>query len=710
MSDSPSPEQQLQNILKNISVGGNLTTGDISQILNFVVVQQPNTFIPKSTPYNIPSSNTIKFVGRADALEQLHQALQQNSQVAITAIEGMGGVGKTELATQYSLLHLLLDTYPGGICWLRARDENIGIQILRFVEAKLGIKPPEDWDIRDRVDFCWSRWQEKKEGNVLIVLDDVNDYPKIQSYLPPQLSQFKVLITTRLQLDLPQSFSLDILSEFASLELLRQWIGKEKVNEELAEAEELCLRLGNLPLALNLVGRYVQKRKISLAEMLLRLELEHKGLQHPALDVDKKDCTRTLNNQLGVAAAFELSWEELSEDAQKLGCFLSLFALAPIPWGLVNVTSIDLDEEKLEDAKIQLSDLHLVQNTNPCLLHQLIRDFLQQKLIQLQLEEKKKVFANNIVQYVSDNFLNHDDYSKIKNYSINIPHVEEIAKHMNKYLEDDDLTNCFKIIVKFYFSMGNLDLAESWSKCWLKISQIRFNKNSIVFAECLNNLSLILYTKNKINEAESFCIQALDIRQKLIDIQDEELAEIMNNLALIYHIKKVYTEAENYYKKALEIYISVFNDHHPVVATVQNNLAGLYSSLKKYEQAEYLFLKSLSIRKEYFGEEHSTVAASLKNLGGLYFSQGYLDKAEILYKKSLDIRQKLLGEAHPTVATSLKNLADLYKAQNKYQLAIPLLKKTLKIRQQTLGLKHPLINRLKLELNAMTLSLNSENI
>ena len=37
----------------------------------------------------------------------------------------------------------------------------------------------------------------------------------------------------------------------------------------------------------------------------------------------------------GVAAAFELSWEELTKSAQKLGCLLSLFALAPIPWSLV---------------------------------------------------------------------------------------------------------------------------------------------------------------------------------------------------------------------------------------------------------------------------------------------------------------------------------------------------------------------------------------
>ncbi|MEM9276917.1 MAG: NB-ARC domain-containing protein, partial [Cyanobacteria bacterium P01_F01_bin.143] len=426
MSDAKTSEQQLQSILKNISVGGNLTTGDISQILNlFVIVHQPNSFIPKSTPYNIPSSNTIKFVGRADALEQLHQALQQNSQVAITAIEGMGGVGKTELATQYSLLHLILKTYPGGICWLRARDEDIGIQILHFAEAKLGIKPPEDWELKDKVDFCWSRWREKKEGNVLIVLDDVNDYPKIQSYLPPQLSQFKVLITTRLQLDLPQSFSLDILSESASLELLRQWIGEEKVNQKLVISKELCLLLGYLPLALNLVGRYVQKREISVAEMLVRLERE--GLQHRALDVHGKDHTRTLNIQRGVAAAFELSWEELSREAKVLGCLLSLFALAPIPWSLVENINIHLDKEELEDAKVELNDLNLIQDKSPYILHQLIRDFFRSKIDSYELRKNdfvRQAFVQGITSFISKKKITNNK----KEHTLTlIPHIAESA-------------------------------------------------------------------------------------------------------------------------------------------------------------------------------------------------------------------------------------------------------------------------------------------
>ncbi|MBD3559483.1 hypothetical protein H6S82_11505, partial [Planktothrix sp. FACHB-1355] len=175
MSDRPNPEQVLQSLLQNVQVGGNLTTGDISQILNlFISINQPESFNPTGIPQNIPSSGTIRFVGRSEELERLHQMLQQNNRVVIAAIEGMGGVGKTELAIQYALLHLLLLTYPGGICWLQARDEDVGIQIVRFAQAKLGVNPPEGWDLPSQVDFCWSRWHE---GNVLVVLDDVNDYP-----------------------------------------------------------------------------------------------------------------------------------------------------------------------------------------------------------------------------------------------------------------------------------------------------------------------------------------------------------------------------------------------------------------------------------------------------------------------------------------------------------------------------------------------------
>ena len=213
----------------------------------------------------------------------------------------MGGVGKTELAIQYSLLHLQLNTYPGGICWLRSREQDIGLQIVNFARTDLGLQPPEDLELPERVRWCWKRWHE---GNTLIVLDDVTNYSDIKPYLPPQPSQFKVLITTRLKLDLASSLYLEVLSEPDAIELLTQLVGAEKVNQELETAKALCQRLGYLPLALQLVGRYVKKRRISLTEELQRLE--EKRLGHPSMGVSENDPSWTLDIKPGVEAALEM--------------------------------------------------------------------------------------------------------------------------------------------------------------------------------------------------------------------------------------------------------------------------------------------------------------------------------------------------------------------------------------------------------------------
>ncbi|WP_257237148.1 NB-ARC domain-containing protein [Nostoc sp. 'Peltigera malacea cyanobiont' DB3992] len=177
-----------------------------------------------TSPQNLPRSGVKKFVGREQALATLHQQLQQTQRVAITTVTGMGGIGKSELALQYAQHHWQEATYPGGVCWLRVRDEDLGTQIVAFARAKLGLQLPEDEDLATQINYIWRQWQA---GDVLLVFDDVSKYEQVKPYLPPTEPRFKILITTRQQW-LGHSFErlcLEVLEEVAALELLVSLLG-----------------------------------------------------------------------------------------------------------------------------------------------------------------------------------------------------------------------------------------------------------------------------------------------------------------------------------------------------------------------------------------------------------------------------------------------------------------------------------------------------
>ena len=345
--------------------------------------------------------NPENFIGREQELEQIHSRLQQSDPLAVFAITGMGGIGKTELAIQYSRRYE--QYYLGGICWLYARTDNlvetqadIGTQIVLYAVVQLGLSIPDDLELSEKVAFCWRRW---RTGDVLIVLDDVTNYGDIRPYLPPVSQRFKVLITSRLKFDSSvQTLSLGILRPEQSLKLLGLLLEEqERLYEERSIAVSLCNWLGHLPLGLELVGRYLAlETDLSLAEMLFRLQQKaerREALKDRALTRTAEDeATWTITAERGVEAAFELSWEVLDHSTQQLGKLLSLFALAPIEWNLVEQVKQQhcemylengaFDAENLREARRKLLRLHLLQRENhkTYLLHSLIREFFRSKL------------------------------------------------------------------------------------------------------------------------------------------------------------------------------------------------------------------------------------------------------------------------------------------------------------------------------------------
>ena len=85
----------------------------------------------------------------------------------------------------------------------------------------------------------------------------------------------------------------------------------------------------------------------------------------------------------GIDAVFDLNWETLNTPAQKLACLLSMFALAPIPWSLVeSAASAGKLEIDLAANRAILIEKYLLQqlDVNTCQVHERVRELLRAKL------------------------------------------------------------------------------------------------------------------------------------------------------------------------------------------------------------------------------------------------------------------------------------------------------------------------------------------
>ncbi len=694
---------------------------------------------PTGIPHNLPRSNT-QFVGRETELETLHGQLQRNQHHRITAIAGMDGIGKTELALRYALNHLERATYPAGICWLRVQETNVGTasvgpEIVDFARVCFGLTPPDGLALSAQVRFCWQHWPA---GEVLVVFDDVVAYKQVQPFLPPRERRFKLLFTTPQHFLMVQELQLDGLGETEAIQLLTQRVGEQRIQNQLDAAKALCGGLAYLPLGLELVGCYLED-KADLSLIAIQQHLERKGLEAQALvqlDVG-------VNRELYLATVFELSWQGLSQSAQQLGCLLSLFALAPISWSLVTSvaqesfpTATHLPDLTLEALKHVRDDVllkfHLLQRTgeDTYQLHQTIREFFRTKQAHAEGREVlNQGYCRAMVQ-VAKTIPQKLRPHQIAAIARAIPHLAEVGTTLQDRLSNEDLAMLFVGIAWYWYDQGAYAQAEFWCEHCLKGIQARFGEDhpattkSVlwlgilyqaqgrygdaesfyqkaltlmqqlgeshpIIANVLNNLASLYQVQGRYGDAEPLHQTALVLKQQRCGEEHPAVATFLNNLAELYKVQRRYGDAKPLFEKALALKQQLFGEHHPAVATSLNNLAAFYRAQGRYGDAKPLFEKALALRQQLFGEHHPAVATSLNNLAGLHYAQGHYGDAKPLFEKALALRQRLFGEHHLDVATSLNNLAELYRTQKRYGDARSLLEQSLVLRQQLLGKKHP---------------------
>ena len=243
----------------------------------------------------------------------------------------MGGVGKTEIATEY--IHLHRHKYE-IIWWIRAEHTDRVRDALVKLGQRLEVRPAGTEGGRDRtIAAVLETLASGSRPNWLLVYDNAAQPLELQRYLPACPPGGHIIITSRLQ-NWPGYIEKDNVgvSPFTkdeAISFLRRRVpalerepeaAPDEDERRISEAGRLAEALGHLPIAIEHAAAYLTETGHSVDGYLSRFE---------------ENAHRLLNEQLGefpasVSATWTMSTELLTPDAEHLFNLCAFFSPEPI--------------------------------------------------------------------------------------------------------------------------------------------------------------------------------------------------------------------------------------------------------------------------------------------------------------------------------------------------------------------------------------------
>jgi hypothetical protein len=217
----------------------------------------------RKTRYNTVPPLPANFVARPEALAALRDALitdDGSSQIALTALKGMGGIGKTVLAQALCQDEVVQQAFPDGIIWITVgKEASMDLARMREVGKALGDDPSGydppgyDNDLAAR-----NQYRNTISGNAaLIVVDDVWKASDLEPLRAEGSPRSRLLFTTRDasigRFAGAREHSAGLMNVAHSRELLASWTNLSAENLP-PSANEIVEQCGRLPLALSVVG------------------------------------------------------------------------------------------------------------------------------------------------------------------------------------------------------------------------------------------------------------------------------------------------------------------------------------------------------------------------------------------------------------------------------------------------------------------------
>lgn len=331
----------------------------------------------------LPLTENGGLVGRDEVLGLLKQRLCASNNPTALALNGLPGVGKTAIAIELAHDRNIRRQYSDGVLWIEPGPRPDVFGLLRRLGGLLGCAAAEMAHSTHAESLARAIRSAIGERRMLLVIDD--------AWKSEEALAFKVggphctyLLTTRspsvaFHFATTHATTVRELSEDDGLKLLAHFI-PELVESEPNEARALVQSVGGLPLALTLMGTYLQSEAYTgqprrLRTALARLCHAEERLQ---LTIPQAPLERHTGLPEGAPLSLEaligMSYWQLDRTAQQVLARLSTFP--PKPQSFSEEAALAVSAAPVETLDI-LIDTGLLETAGPgrYALHRTIADY-----------------------------------------------------------------------------------------------------------------------------------------------------------------------------------------------------------------------------------------------------------------------------------------------------------------------------------------------